>query len=83
MLNPAKCDMNVLHICPPPHLSDVATLPWEIGKVTFKQYCSLTSQIIYVVSEKKTDCNCCSAAELFTGDMYHHYYLFITPEGST
>ena len=26
--------MNVLHICPP-HLSDVATLPWEIQKKSF------------------------------------------------
>ena len=31
--------MNTLHICPP-HLSDVATLPWEIQKVTFQQYYS-------------------------------------------
>jgi len=29
--------MNTLQICPP-HLSDVATLPWEIQKVIFQHY---------------------------------------------
>jgi len=29
-----KFDMNTLQICPP-HLSDVATLPWEIQKSFF------------------------------------------------
>jgi len=31
-LNPKKSDMYILQICPP-HLSDVAILPWEIQKV--------------------------------------------------
>jgi len=30
-------DMKILQICPP-HLSDVATLPWEIQKVILQQY---------------------------------------------
>jgi len=29
-----KFDMKISHICPP-HLSDVATLPWEIQKNSF------------------------------------------------
>ena len=29
-----KLDTNILHICPP-HLSDVATLPWEIQKKAY------------------------------------------------
>ena len=29
--------IKILQICPP-HLSDVATLPWEIQKSNFKQY---------------------------------------------
>ena len=37
MLNPRKFDMKILQICPP-HLSDVATLPWEIQKSHFQQY---------------------------------------------
>jgi len=31
MSNPEKFDMNTLQICPP-HLLDVAALPWEIQK---------------------------------------------------
>ena len=34
MLNPDKIDMKISQICPP-HLSDVATLPWEIQKKSF------------------------------------------------
>jgi len=33
-LNHEKLDMKILQICPP-HLSHVATLPWEVKKVTF------------------------------------------------
>jgi len=33
-LNPEKIGREMLHICPP-HLSDVATLPWEIQKKSF------------------------------------------------
>jgi len=37
----------------PPHLSDVATLPWEIQKSPLQQYYSYILLIIYVISEKK------------------------------
>ena len=33
--------MKTLQICPP-HLSDVAILPWEIEKVIFQHYYSYT-----------------------------------------
>jgi len=48
MLNPdKKFDMNILQICPP-HLSDVATLPWEIKKnVFFQHYYSYTSDHLF------------------------------------
>jgi len=36
----------------PPHLSDVATLPWEIQKGHFQQYYSYILLIIYVISEE-------------------------------
>ena len=40
--------MNILHICPP-HLSDVATLLWEIQKkVVFQQYYSDISDSDYL-----------------------------------
>ena len=42
--------MQILHICPP-HLSDVATLPWEIEKVIFNIITHIL-QIIYVISEE-------------------------------
>jgi len=44
MLNPEKFDTKMLLICPS-HLSDVATLPWEIQKkVVF-------SSVIYTTSD--------------------------------
>jgi len=52
MLNPEKIWRETLQICPP-HLSDVATLPWEIQKSHFQQYNSYIFLIIYVISEKK------------------------------
>ena len=36
----------------PPHLYTVATLPWEIQKSHFQQYCSYILQIIYVISKQ-------------------------------
>jgi len=52
--------MNALQICPP-HLSDVATLHWEIQKSS-----SLTLLFIYfrlfTLAQKKTNSNCCTAA---------------------
>ena len=44
--------MNISQICPP-HLSDVATLPWEIQKKNlFQRYYSYTLPIIYVIAEE-------------------------------
>jgi len=43
--------MNILQICPL-HLSDVATLPWEIQKVIFQQYYSYTSDYLRYLRRK-------------------------------
>jgi len=51
MLNPEKFDMKILQSCPP-HLSYVASLPWEIKKSHFQQYYSYILLIIYVISEE-------------------------------
>jgi len=69
-----KFDMNTLQICPP-HLSDVATLPWEIQKSFFDIIVHIL-QSNYVSSEK-TSSNCCSAALavyllLFIASYYLH-----------
>jgi len=42
--------MNTLQICPP-HLSDVATVPWEIQKSFFNIIIHIL-QIIYIASEE-------------------------------
>ena len=44
--------MTNLQICPP-HLSDVATLLWEIQKSIFFNIIIHVLQIIYVISEEK------------------------------
>ena len=46
-----KFDMNILQICPP-HLSHVATLPWEIQKKLFFNIYVHILEIIYVTSEE-------------------------------
>ena len=43
--------MKIVHICPR-HLSDVATLHWEVQKSHFHQYHSYILLIIYVISEE-------------------------------
>jgi len=49
--------MNILQTCPP-HLSDVATLPWEIQKSHVQPYYSYRLLIMYVISEEnKLNCN--------------------------
>jgi len=45
-----KFDMNTLQICPP-HMSYVATLPWEIQKVIFNIIIHIF-EIIYVILEE-------------------------------
>ena len=44
--------MNKLQICPS-YLSDVATLPWEIQKGHFQQYCSYTSDYLRYHTRKQ------------------------------
>ena len=43
--------MKILQVCPP-HLSDVATLPWEIQKSHFQQYYSYILLVIRVILEE-------------------------------
>ena len=45
--------MNTLQICPP-HLSDVATLPWETQKVIFPHYYSYTLNYLRYLRRKQT-----------------------------
>ena len=45
--------MNILQICSP-HLSDVATLPWEIQKVIFRHY-SYTSDYLCYLRRKQIE----------------------------
>ena len=49
MLNPEKCDMKILQICPP-RLSDV---PWEIQKSHFQHYYSYTSDYLCYLRRKQ------------------------------
>jgi len=51
MLNPEKIWHEILQVYPP-HLSYVATLPWEIQKSHFQQYYSNILLIISVISEE-------------------------------
>jgi len=52
MLNLEKIWQQNLTDCPP-HLSDVATVPWEIQKIHFQQNYSYTLLIIYITSQEK------------------------------
>jgi len=67
--------MNTLHICPP-HLSDVATLPWEIQKSHFSTLLFIYFRL-FTLAQKKTSSNCCYAALavyllLFSASYYLH-----------
>jgi len=63
--NPEKIfDVNSLYICPP-YLYTVTTLPWEIQKSHFSTVLFIQTSDCYIISEE-TNCNCCSAAYLFT-----------------
>jgi len=44
--------MNTLKICPP-HMSGVATLPWEIQKVIFQHYYAYTSRYLRYLRRKQ------------------------------
>ena len=60
-----KFDIKSLYIYPP-YLYTVTTLPWEIQKVTFQQYVLFIQTSDYYVISEETNCNCCTAAYLFT-----------------
>ena len=60
MLNPEKIWHETLQICLP-HLSDVATLPWEIPKSHFSTLLFIYFRL-FTLAQKKTSSNCCSAA---------------------
>ena len=73
--------MNTLQICLP-HLSDVATLLWEISKNIFRHYYSYTSDYLRLL-RKKTDSNCCTAALavcllLFSASYYMHSHCTVS-----
>ena len=53
-----------LYICPP-YLYTVTTLPWEIQKSHFSTVILIETSDYYIISEE-TNCNCCTAAYLFT-----------------
>ena len=68
--------MKILQTCPL-HLSDVATLPWELQKVIFSSIIH-TYFWLFMLSEKKTDCNplahptCkCHYTNLWIANLFH------------
>ena len=69
-------DINILQICPA-HLSDVATLPWEIQKSHFSTLLFIYFRLLFTLVQKKTNSNCCTAASavyllLFNASYYLH-----------
>jgi len=67
--------MKMLHIWPP-HLSDVATLPWEIQKSHFSTLLFIYFRL-FTLAQKKTSSSCCSTALavyilLFSASYYLH-----------
>ena len=59
-----KFDIDSLYIYPP-YLYTVTTLPWEIQKSHFSTVLLTETSDYYIISEE-TNCNCCTAAYLFT-----------------
>jgi len=59
-----KFDIDSLYICPP-YLYTVTTLPREILKSHFSTVLLVETSDYYIISEE-TNCNCCTAAYLFT-----------------
>jgi len=67
--------MNILQICPL-HLSDVATLPWEIQKSYFSTWLFIFFRL-FMLPQEKTNSSCCTAALaiyllLFSASYYLH-----------
>jgi len=74
-LNPRKFHINILQICPP-HVSDVANLPWEIQTSHFSILLFIYFWLL-TFAQTKTSSNCCSAALavyllLFSASYYLH-----------
>jgi len=62
-----KFDINslyIIYICQP-YLYTVTTLPWAIQKSHFSKVLFIPTSDYYIISEE-TNCNCCTAAYLFT-----------------
>ena len=59
-----KFDIDSLYICPP-YLYTITTLPWVIQKSHFSTVLLIETSDYYIISEE-TNCNCCTAAYLFT-----------------
>jgi len=71
-----KFDMKILQICPP-HLSDVATLSWEIQKIVFSSIIH-TYFWLLTLSQKKINCNplahstwICHHTNLWIAKLFH------------
>ena len=75
-------DVKTLQICPL-HLSDAATLHWEIKKSHFQQYCSYILLIIYVISEEKNSNPLahttweCHHTNLWTAQLFLSDWMFV------
>ena len=61
-LNPEAIAHEILQVSPP-HLSDVATVPWEIQKSHFQHYYSYILLITYVISQKQSVIHLLTPAE--------------------
>jgi len=77
--------MNNLKTCPP-HLSDVATLPWEIQTTHFSTLWFIYFRL-FTLPQKKTNSNCCTAALavyllLFSASYYLHSLSTASPRGT-
>ena len=59
-----KFDIESLYTCPP-YLYTVTTFPWEIQKSHFSTVLLIETSDYNIISEE-TNCNCCTAAYLFT-----------------
>ena len=67
--------MNSLLIWPP-HLSDVATLPWEIKSFSALLF---TYFRLFTLPRKKTNSNCCTAASAVYLLLFSAYYYMHSP----
>jgi len=69
--------MNILQICPP-HLSDVATLPWEIQKSHFSTLLCIYFRL-FTLAQMKTNSNCRTAAIAVYVMLFSAFYYLHSP----